>query len=115
MMMKGHCRCPHHVFAKAASLLGGLSALLFFVALFSGSPVWGWDADAYFKVVIVLALAAHGTKFCGCCGHHGMGMLGMKEGMPMEKKLGAGYCDHEKGICKHPEGCTCGQCSACTP
>lgn len=89
MMHKG-CRCFHHPFALAVSALGGAAAVLFFWAALSGTMVLGLDDTFYFEAVIVLAVAAHGTKFCRCCRDHGMG-YGCADcegpvGMSMEEK-----------------------------
>ena len=73
MMMHRECKCFHHKFAMLLSLLGGIGAVLFFWAALSGGFVLGLDDTFYFEAVIVLAIAAHGTKFCKCCWGHGAG------------------------------------------
>ena len=90
----GMCRCPHHKFAMLLGLLGFIAALAFFWSAWSLSIVWEFDSDFYFQAVIVLALMAHGTSMCRCCG---WGRMGMQKG----------------GACTHGEGCRCGDCDRC--
>lgn len=72
-MMHKECRCFHHRFAFFVSMLAGVAGVLFFWAALSGTPVFGMDDTFYFEAVVVLAVAAHGGKFCRCCSGHGMG------------------------------------------
>lgn len=107
-MMNRHCGCFCHGFAMVANLLGCLAALLFFIAGLKSTMVWGHDALFYFEAVVVLYIAARGTKSCKCCWGHGMGGCGACAGMngKMEGKMDGGMCRHEKG-------CTCGNCDRC--
>ena len=74
-MMHQGCRCFHHTFAMLLSVVAGVGAVLFFWAAISGTPVLGMDDTFYFESVIVLTVAAHGTKFCKCCSGHGSGYM----------------------------------------
>ena len=97
-MMHGNCRCFHHWITKLMAALVWLSGLAFLWTSWKGVMVWGFDAEMYFEQVVVLALLAFSTKFCGCCGKGKM-MSQMDGGMG--------------GMCKHEMGCTCGDCGRC--
>jgi len=71
--MHRECKCFHHKFVLILGALGGVAAIIFFWAALSGGMVWGLDDTFYFESVIVLAVAAHGTKMCSCCRGHGTG------------------------------------------
>lgn len=62
------------------NMLAGLAAVLFFVAAFRPTGLWGWGVGGYFESAIMLMIIAFATKACGCYCHYGC----MCE-MPMEK------------------------------
>ena len=72
--MHGNCKCFHHVCAKILVVLAWLSALAFLWASWKTTLVWNLDSSEWFYHVVVFALLAFSTKFCGCC----MKMMGSK-------------------------------------
>lgn len=83
MMHDMQCKCLHHPFAKLLALLGGWTALGFFIALFTKATFLGFESLDYFMSAVVLTLAIHGMKMCSCCRHHGYG--GAMQGRSMEE------------------------------
>lgn len=98
------CRCGHHWVAKILAALAWVAAVGFWWMAWQEGVLWEMDVLAW--SVVLLSLLAFSTKFCGCCGGHGMGKMG---GMMMN----GGKCDHENGICKHGPDCKCGGCKVC--
>ncbi len=67
--MHGHHKCGHHWLAKLLILLAWVSALGFWIVAFSDKTiVWGMDAQQLFSNVVIFAILAFSTKFCGCYG-----------------------------------------------
>lgn len=91
-MHDNNCKCFHHGAVKVFMVLAGLSALGFWWATaFKTSFLW-LDGDHFYKDVVILSLLVFISKFCGCCGHGGMG---------------------GKNMCSHEMGCKCGDCGMC--
>lgn len=66
--MKGMCSCGHHRAAMLLSVLTWLLGIAFFWASWNSTGfVMGFDADYYFKSVVVLALLMMGMRNCNCC------------------------------------------------
>lgn len=65
--MHGHQRCGHHVLAKILVVLAWLAAIGFWWVSWTGrTAIWGMNAEHLFRDVIILAILAFSTKFCGC-------------------------------------------------
>lgn len=95
------CRCGHHVCAKVLVALAWVAAILFWWADWTASSVAWMDAEHLFRDVVILSLLAFGTKFCGCCSRHGMGMM-QKGGM--SRACACGSCEGGKCDSRHAEG-----------
>ncbi len=76
-----NCKCFHHIFAKILGVLGGLAAIGFLYAAWSGKLLLGMSATGYFDHVVVFSLLMFGTRSCKCCCDVGCG-----------KDCGGGYC-----------------------
>ena len=87
MMNGGMCKCPHHIVDKVLACLAWVSAILFFWASWGNRMFWGFNANYWAWVVVILVLLSKTTKACGCCGWHGMMKDGMtKDGMKDDMK-----------------------------
>ena len=86
-----NCKCFHHGVVKVLLVLAGVSALAFWWATAFNQTLFWMDADHLFKDVVILAVLAYLSKYCGCC-RHGMGGGNM---------------------CAHGGSCKCGDCGMC--
>lgn len=94
-MHGNNCRCGHHWCVKVLVVLAWLSALAFWWVTWRDTTLWWMDAEHLFRDVVILSLLAFvSAKFCGCCGDGYSGKMSGK-------------------MCKHEEGCKCGDCDRC--
>lgn len=93
-MHNSNCKCSHHRIAMLVGLFTWVSAILFFLAVYSETAVWGLISDEYFQFTIVFALLGFGLNsgMCRCCGQ------AMKGGMDCACRCGdcvGGKCDSQ--------------------
>jgi len=94
--MHGNCKCPHHWANRVLMVLVWVAGVLFFWSSWGSRAFWGFDALYWGWSVVVLALMANVSMFCGCCR---LGMSGKTEGGKM--------------MCTHQSDCKCGDCPRC--
>ena len=86
-MMCKKCRCMCHWYTMVMGMLASISGIGFFIVLFRRELLLGWSADMYFMAAIVLAIMAHGGKFCRCHWGHGCGRKGCETCGMMDKDM----------------------------